>query len=90
MSSLSFIETLHFCLKFRNQCMFISKTIGCPNMTTFVVKKLEQQLHFEAKTIYISDMDFDRISRFIPMKCNICKEGFESFNDCHEHYLSKC
>lgn len=57
-------------------------------MTTSVVKKLEQQLHFEAKTIYISDMDFDRISRFIPMECNICKEPFESFDECHEHYLN--
>lgn len=52
-----------------------------------VIKKLEQQLHFEAKVLFISEMCFDRISRFIAPECSTCKQPFESFDDCYEHYL---
>ncbi|XP_055307187.1 zinc finger protein 12-like [Sitodiplosis mosellana] len=57
-------------------------------MTPKVIKNLEEQLHFEAKVIYLSDMNFDRISRFLTQECGICKEPFESFDDCNEHYLT--
>lgn len=51
------------------------------------MKKLEKQLQFDAKTISQSDMDFERISRFVSMECGTCKEEFESFDECNEHFL---
>lgn len=32
-------------------------------------------------------MNYDRISRFITQVCGLCKHPFESFDECHEHYL---
>lgn len=53
-----------------------------------IVERLEEQLSFEAKVVHLADMEFDRISRFIAPECGICKEPFESFDECHEHYLT--
>ncbi|XP_031625854.1 zinc finger protein 319-like [Contarinia nasturtii] len=57
------------------------------SMTPEIVRKLQTQLQFTAKAIERKDMNFDRISRFVPMTCVACKESFESFEDCNEHYI---
>lgn len=56
-------------------------------LTPKIVRKLEQQLKFEARTIDSFEMDFDRMARFIAMTCCICKTVFDSLDKCHEHYL---
>lgn len=59
-------------------------------MTPEITRKLQQQLQFKAKAISHSDMIFDRIARFVPMSCTICKNGlkFHSIEEYNEHYLS--
>lgn len=52
------------------------------------MKRLDDQLKFEARTIDPIEMDFDRMARFIAMRCCICDAAFESLAMCHEHYLT--
>lgn len=58
-------------------------------LTSSVIRGLEKQLKFEAVLIQFSDLDFDKVSRFIEMECSICREKFDSFNNAHEHYYDK-
>lgn len=54
-----------------------------------MISRLENQLKFTPQTVLSTDLDFDTISRFIDMDCNICKEPLDSFQDAHRHYLEK-
>lgn len=54
-----------------------------------VVRNLEKQLKFEATIIRFSEIDFDKVSRFVNMDCYVCDTKFESFNEAHDHYLEK-
>lgn len=56
-------------------------------LTPQIIKRLEDQMNFEAQTVQTSDVDYDRIARFMAMECSICKEPFKSFSESHEHYI---
>lgn len=56
-------------------------------MTPKIIARLEEQLKFEAITVDLADIDFDRFARFIPMECVNCKCPFDTFDECHDHYL---
>lgn len=56
-------------------------------LTPRIIAKLEQQLKFEAATVNLSDTEFARFARFIPMECGECELQFESFEDYNDHYL---
>lgn len=58
-------------------------------LTTKTLTRLEDQLKFEAKKIDSSEMDYDRMARFMSMQCCEfdCDLEFESLEVCYEHYL---
>lgn len=56
-------------------------------MTPKIVASLNEQLKFEAKTIDLAQVEFERFARFIPMECTACKFQFDSFEEFQDHFV---
>lgn len=52
-----------------------------------MIARLEEQLKFDATTVDLSEIDFNRFARFIPMDCTKCNLQYDSFEDYNDHFL---